>query len=67
MEKGLFARGETLIQTCLSHIPSYFLSLFKALASIVSKLEKLQRDFVENQAKGLEIFVSYNINDYIHE
>ena len=37
----------TLIQTCLSHIPSYVLSLFKALALVVSKSEKLQRDFLQ--------------------
>ena len=30
----------------MSHIASYFLSLFKAPASVVSKLEKLQRDFL---------------------
>ncbi|RVW29636.1 hypothetical protein CK203_100953 [Vitis vinifera] len=36
----------TLIQSCLSHIPSYFLSLFKILVSIASKIEKMQRDFL---------------------
>ncbi|KAJ9680549.1 hypothetical protein PVL29_019768 [Vitis rotundifolia] len=36
----------TLIQSCLSHIPSYFLSLFKIPASIASKIEKMQRDFL---------------------
>ncbi|KAJ9685197.1 hypothetical protein PVL29_017290 [Vitis rotundifolia] len=36
----------TLIQSSLSHIPSYFLSLFKIPASIASKIEKLQRDFL---------------------
>ncbi|RVW60988.1 putative ribonuclease H protein [Vitis vinifera] len=36
----------TLIQSCLSHIPSYFLSLFKILVSIASKTEKMQRDFL---------------------
>ena len=35
----------TLIQSCLSHIPSYFLSLFKILASIASKIEKMQWSF----------------------
>ncbi|RVW35045.1 hypothetical protein CK203_079833 [Vitis vinifera] len=35
----------TLIQSCLSHIPSYFLSLFKIPVSIASKIEKMQRDF----------------------
>ena len=36
----------TLIQSCLSHIPTYFLSLFKIPSSIVLKVEKLQRDFL---------------------
>ncbi|RVW63563.1 putative ribonuclease H protein [Vitis vinifera] len=36
----------TLIQSSMSHIPSYFLSLFKIPASIASKIEKLQRDFL---------------------
>ena len=36
----------TLIQPRLSHIPNYFLSLFKVPDSVVSKLEKLQRDFL---------------------
>ncbi|RVW19678.1 Structural maintenance of chromosomes protein 3, partial [Vitis vinifera] len=39
-------RRITLIQSCLSHIPSYFLSLFKILVSIASKIEKMQRDFL---------------------
>ena len=43
----LSLRGRiTLIHTCLSHIPSYFLSLFKVPALVASKLEKLQRDFL---------------------
>ena len=36
----------TLIQSNLSHIPSYFLSLFKIPVSIASKIEKMQRDFL---------------------
>ena len=36
----------TLIQSSLSHIPSYFLSLFKIPVSIVSEIGKLQRDFL---------------------
>ena len=36
----------TLLHSCLSHIPSYFLFLFKILASIVAKVEKMQRDFL---------------------
>ena len=36
----------TLIQSCLSHIPSYFVSLFKIPVSIASKIKKMQRDFL---------------------
>ena len=36
----------TLIQSCFSHIPNYFLSLFKILASVALRIEKLQRDFL---------------------
>ncbi|KAL6340733.1 hypothetical protein AAG906_021271 [Vitis piasezkii] len=36
----------TLIHSCLTHIPSYFLSYFKILASVAAKIEKLQRDFL---------------------
>ena len=32
--------------SCLSHIPSYFLSLFKIPASVAAKIERLQRDFL---------------------
>ncbi|RVW63729.1 Retrovirus-related Pol polyprotein from transposon TNT 1-94 [Vitis vinifera] len=32
--------------SCLSHIPSYFLSHFKIPVSIASKIEKMQRDFL---------------------
>ena len=43
----LSSRGRiTLIQSSLSHIPSYFLYLFKIPVSIASKIEKLQRDFL---------------------
>ena len=35
----------TLIQSCLTHMPCYFLSLFKILASVATKIERLQRDF----------------------
>ena len=35
-----------LIQSCLSHIPTYCLSLFKTPSSVVLKVEKLQRDFL---------------------
>ncbi|RVW54309.1 putative mitochondrial protein [Vitis vinifera] len=36
----------TLIYSCLSHIPRYFLSLFKIPASVAAKIERLQRDFL---------------------
>ena len=36
----------TLIQSCLSHMPCYFLSLFKLPTSVVAKIERLQRDFL---------------------
>ena len=36
----------TLIHSCLSHILSYFLSLFKIPALVVAKIERLQRDFL---------------------
>ncbi|RVW39554.1 Transposon TX1 uncharacterized 149 kDa protein [Vitis vinifera] len=36
----------TLIQSCLTHLPSYFLSLFKMPASVAAKIERLQRDFL---------------------
>ena len=51
-KKVYLSLGEriTLIQSCLSHIPSYFLSLFKIHVSIVSKIEKMQRDFLWSEA-----------------
>ena len=43
----LFFGGRiTLIQSCLIHMPSYFLSLFKIPASVSAKIERLQRDFL---------------------
>ena len=43
----LFFGGRiTLIQSCLSHIPSYFLSLFRIPISVAKRLKKLQRDFL---------------------
>ena len=36
----------TLIHLCLSHIPSYFLSLFKIPVSVAAKVERMQRDFL---------------------
>ena len=41
-----FSGRITLIHSCLSHIPSYFLSLFKIPALVVVKIERLQRDFL---------------------
>ena len=47
MEKAFLSLGRriTLIQSCLSHIPSYFLSIFKVPISIALRIEKLQKDF----------------------
>ena len=36
----------TLIQSCLTHMSCYFLSLFKIPASVAAKIERLQRDFL---------------------
>ncbi|RVW60294.1 putative ribonuclease H protein [Vitis vinifera] len=36
----------TLIQSCLTHMPCYFLSLFKIPASVAAKIERMQRDFL---------------------
>ena len=36
----------TLIQSYLSHIPNYFLFLFKIPTSIALRIEKMQRDFL---------------------
>ncbi|RVW92464.1 putative ribonuclease H protein [Vitis vinifera] len=36
----------TLIQSCLTHMPCYFLSLFKIPASVPARIERLQRDFL---------------------
>ena len=41
-----FSGRITLIHSCLSRIPSYFLSLFKISASVATKIERLQRDFL---------------------
>ena len=52
-KKAFLSSGEriTLIQSSLSHILSYFLSLFKIPVSIASKIEKLRRDFLWFRAK----------------
>ena len=36
----------TLIQSCLTHMPCYFLSSFKIPASMAARIERLQRDFL---------------------
>ncbi|KAJ9678120.1 hypothetical protein PVL29_022881 [Vitis rotundifolia] len=36
----------TLIQSCLTHMPCYFLSLFKIPASVAARIERMQRDFL---------------------
>ena len=36
----------TLLHSCLSHIPSSFLSLFKIPVSMAAKVERMQRDFL---------------------
>ncbi|WKA00162.1 hypothetical protein VitviT2T_018548 [Vitis vinifera] len=36
----------TLIQSCLTHMPYYFISLFKIPASVATKIERLQREFL---------------------
>ena len=36
----------TLIQSCLTHMPCYLLSLFKLPASVATKIERLQGDFL---------------------
>ncbi|RVW98605.1 putative ribonuclease H protein [Vitis vinifera] len=36
----------TLIQSCLTHMLCYFLSLFKLPVSVAAKIERLQRDFL---------------------
>ena len=36
----------TLIQSCLTYMPCYFISLFKIPASVIAKIERLQRDFL---------------------
>ncbi|RVW85570.1 DExH-box ATP-dependent RNA helicase DExH14 [Vitis vinifera] len=42
----IFLPRITPIQSCLTHMPCYFLSLFKIPASMAAKVERLQRDFL---------------------
>ena len=41
-----FSGRITIVHSCLSHIPNYFLSLFKIPASMATKVERMQRDFL---------------------
>ena len=41
-----FGNRITLIKSCLTHMPCYFLSLFKIPALVVAKIERLQGDFL---------------------
>ncbi|RVW90278.1 Transposon TX1 uncharacterized 149 kDa protein [Vitis vinifera] len=46
----------TLIQSCLTHMPCYFLSLFKIPTSVAAKIERLQKDFLwSGVGEGKEI------------
>lgn len=36
----------TLVQSCFSFIPAYFLLIFKVPIKMANKIEKLQRDFL---------------------
>ena len=46
-KKDFLSRGGrlTLIKSVISSLPIYYLSLFKALISVICSLEKLMRDF----------------------
>ena len=52
-KKALLSLGRriTLIQSSMSHIPSYSFSLFKIPVSIASKIEKMQRDFLWSRTR----------------
>lgn len=48
VRKGLYVlqrKNDCDFQFCLSHIPSYFLSVYKALTLVAIRIEKMQRDF----------------------
>ena len=46
-KKAFLSRGRrlTLIQSMLSSLPIYYLSLFKAPISVINSMEKMIRDF----------------------
>ena len=46
LEEALFIEGRlTLINSTLSNLPTYYLSLFPIPLSVANRIEKLQRDF----------------------
>ena len=48
MERSLPFKGGrlTIIQSVLSSLPTYFLSLFRAPKNVISSLEKMMRDYL---------------------
>lgn len=46
---------ETLIESALTNLPVYFLSVFRCPASIIHRIEKLQRDFLWHGASDNKI------------
>ena len=46
-----FGGRVTLVQSCLTHMPRYFLSLFKIPVSVATKIERLQRDFLWSKVR----------------
>ncbi|XP_075104397.1 uncharacterized protein LOC142178543 [Nicotiana tabacum] len=57
-QKRYLSKGgkEVLIKSTLSSIPTYYLSLLQAPASITDKLERLQRNFLWDAADGTRKF-----------
>lgn len=58
-QKRYLSKGgkEVLIKSTLSKIPTYYISLFHAPASILGKLEKILRDFRWDMADGIKKFI----------